>query len=281
MKPKFVDIHTHVQFAAYEKDYQAVIDSALKESIWLVNVGTQKTTSTKAVEIADSYKEGVYATVGLHPIHTEESYHDSKELGDGEAAKAFTSRGEEFDFEYYKKLGSSSRVLAVGECGLDYYRLAEETKQKQKNVFELQIRLSKELDKPLMIHCRNAFLDLIDILRANKGNMLNDYPGIVHFFSGSREDASVLSDMGFYFSFGGVTTFTEDYNEAIKEMGLKRIVLETDAPYVAPVPFRGKRNEPAYIVHTAQALSKTLGVSIETVSEETTNNALKVFKING
>jgi len=153
--PRLIDVHTHAQFAAYESEdnMQGVIDRALKEDIWLVNVGTQKDTSESAITLADKYDEGVYATVGLHPIHTAESYHDEKELGGGDAAKTFTSRGEEFDAEVYMKLASHPKVVAIGECGLDYYRLDEATKDMQEKVFEAHIVLAKEVGKPLMIHC--------------------------------------------------------------------------------------------------------------------------------
>src|SRR3989338_5873211 len=149
MKPRLIDVHTHVQFAAYTNDMDAVIKRSLSNGVWLVSVGTQKDTSAKAVEVAEKYKEGVYAPIGLHPIHTEKSYHDVKELGGGEEAKEFTSRGEEFDYEYYKNLGGSAKVLAVGECVLDYYRLSEDTKKKQAEDFEAQISLAAELGKPL------------------------------------------------------------------------------------------------------------------------------------
>ncbi|HZX00947.1 MAG TPA: TatD family hydrolase [Candidatus Paceibacterota bacterium] len=279
MKPKLIDVHTHVQFAAYDSDMTEVIDRSLKSDTWLINVGTQQDTSAKAVEVANLYKEGVYATIGLHPIHTEKSYHDSQELGGGETAKDFTSRGEIFDYEFYKKLGADPKVLAIGECGLDYYRLEESSRVKQLEAFESQIKLSFELKKPLMIHCRNAFRDLIDCLIKNK-NKLNDLPGIIHFFTGTPEDAAELMKLGFYFSFGGVTTFTRDYDAAIKKIGLDRIVLETDAPYVTPIPFRGKRNEPSYLSNTAKAVSEILGVTEETAALKTTANAKKVLKIN-
>src|SRR3989304_3664835 len=131
MKPKLIDVHTHVQFAAYDSDMTEVIDRSLKSDTWLINVGTQQDTSAKAVEVANLYKEGVYATIGLHPIHTEKSYHDSQELGGGETAKDFTSRGEIFDYEFYKKLGADPKVLAIGECGLDYYRLEESSRDRK------------------------------------------------------------------------------------------------------------------------------------------------------
>ena len=276
--PELIDAHTHVQFAAYKDDAEDVIKRALDESIWLVNVGTQKDTSAKAIEIAEKYSEGVYATVGLHPINTEESHHDSQELGDDETATSFTSRGEQFDYDYYKKLGENPKVVAIGECGLDYYRLTEETKEKQAEVFEAQVNLAAEIKKPLMIHCRNAYPNLIKILDS-RSQILDSPAGIVHFFSGTKEDAQQLLHLGFYFSFGGVITFVRDYDEVIKSVGLDKIVLETDAPYVTPTPYRGKRNEPAYVKYVAEKLAEILGRDLEEVAAKTTQNTRDVLKI--
>lgn len=279
-KPKLIDAHTHVQFAAYENDRETVIKRSLDNDIWLVNIGTQKDTSLKAVETADYYVEGVYATVGLHPIHTEKSYHDPQELGGGNATKAFMSREEEFDYDYYKKLLSHPKVLAIGECGLDYYRLGNGSKEKQKEAFKAQINLAYELGKPLMIHCREAFPDLIDILKANEAKKLKaDPPGIIHFFSGTKGEAAALLDMGFYFSFGGVITFTSSYNEILKYISLEKILLETDAPYVAPVPFHGKRNEPSYVTYVAEAVAKIFDAPLEIVAKKTTRNTRRVLRM--
>lgn len=167
----FIDAHTHAQFAAFDVDREEVIERALQNNIRLVNVGTQRDTSRRAMELAHEYEEGMYATVGLHPIHTEKSYHDINELGAGEEAKGFTSRGEEFDYDCYKKLALDDKVVAIGECGLDYYRLGAETKAKQEAVFVGQIELAHEVGKPLMIHCRQAFSDLIEILKSNISNL--------------------------------------------------------------------------------------------------------------
>ena len=287
--PKFVDVHTHTTFAAYD-DTEAVIKRALYNDIWIINVGTQRDTSKGTVEWAEKYQPssaeaskgeggGVYAAIGLHPIHTDKSYHDVKELGGDESAKEFTSRGEIFDYDYYKKLGASKKVVAIGECGLDYYRLGEETKAKQFAAFEAQINLSHDLQKPLMIHCRNAFPDLISKLSVMSHKLLVNAPGIIHFFTGTKEDAEKLMNLGFSFSFGGVTTFTRDYDEILKYVGLDRIVLETDAPYVTPAPHRGKRNEPSYLPFVAEAIGKVLGVSADDVGKKTTENARKIFKI--
>lgn len=276
--PRLIDVHTHVHFAAYEKDMREVIDRSLGENIWMVNVGTQRDTSESAIKVSEEYDEGVYATVGLHPIHTSESYHDEKELGGGEAAKAFTSRGEAFDKDAYIKLASHEKVVAIGECGLDYYRLDEGTKEKQAEIFVEQIEVAKEVGKPLMIHCRNAFPDLIEILKDNK-DKLKEKAGITHFFTGSAEDAKELKELGFYFSFGGVVTFARDYDDVIKEIGLERIVLETDAPYVSPEPFRGKRNEPANVKYVAEKIAEILRESPERVEIQTTKNARSILNI--
>lgn len=273
--PKLFDVHTHTQFSAYESDADLVIKRSLENGIWLVNVGTQKDTSLKAVEFANKYPEGVYAAVGLHPIHTEKSYHDSQELGGG---KEFESREEEFDYDFYKNLASDKKVVAIGECGLDYYRLSQDTKEKQKEAFLKQIELSSEIKKPLMVHCRNAFGDLIDILV--NCQMLNvKCPGIIHFFSGSKDDAKRLIDLGFSFSFGGVITFARDYDEVIKYIPIDRILLETDAPYVAPIPHRGKRNEPVYIIEVAKKIAEIKGIEFDKVAETTTKNAFRIFNL--
>jgi len=290
--PKLFDVHTHVQFAAFKDDADLVIKRALDAGIWMINVGTQKDTSAKAVEFTNKYSEGVYATVGLHPIHTERSYHDSQEFGafsnsqEFENKKktesqdaGFVSREEEFDYEYYKKLAQNSKVVAIGECGLDYYRTKNlEFRTKQFDAFKKQMELAVEVKKPLMIHCRQAFSDLIVVLDS-RYQILNSPSGIVHFFSGTKDDAKKLMDMGFSFSFGGVITFTRDYDEVIKFIPLERILLETDAPYVAPVSYRGKRNEPSYVSEVARRLAELKNMTMEGVMKITVENARRLFSI--
>lgn len=289
MSIKLFDVHTHVQFHAFKEDADLVVARALATGVGMINVGTQKDTSVAAIALAEKYQEGVYAIVGLHPIHTEKSYHDPQELeiiqqsadyesvvGDSSVVRGFTSKGEKFDYEYYKKLALHPKVVGVGECGLDYYRLREATKQKQREAFEEQIVLSREVKKPLMIHCRNAFADLLSILSHSAHN---PKPGVVHFFSGTKDDAKKLFDLGFSFSFGGVITFARDYDEVVKYISLDRILLETDAPYVAPTPYRGKRNEPAYVIETAKKISELKSTSFEEVALQTTANAKTIFGI--
>ncbi len=274
---KYFDAHTHVQFAAYDADRKEVIERALKAGVSFMNVGTQADTSASAVKLANEY-EGLYAAIGLHPVHTEKSFHDEKELGGGEAVKAFTSRGEDFDYDYYKKLALDPKTVAIGECGLDYYHLSEESKKRQKEIFIKQIELAKDVKKPLMIHCREAFGDLIEVLSTHH-SLLNTVPGVVHFYSGTVEETKKLLDLGFSFTFGGVVTFTRDYDEIIKMIPLDRIFSETDAPYVAPVPYRGKRNEPSYVIETVKKLAEIKGVPVEEMAERIFENARKTFMI--
>ncbi|MAF80067.1 hydrolase TatD [bacterium] len=273
----YIDAHTHVNFAAFSKDYKEVIDRALKHDVFLVNVGTQQDTSKRAVEIADEYKEGVYAVVGMHPIHSDSSHHDAEELG-GDIG--FTSRGEEFDKDFYLEFAKHDKVVAIGECGLDYFRIkGDEQKERQKKVFVEHIKLAKEAGKPLMIHCREAFSDLLDILESHRG-ILNNPSGIAHFFSGTKEDAKKLLDLGFYFTFGGVITFVRDYDEVVQMIPADRILSETDAPYVSPEPYRKDRNEPVYVIEVVKKLAEIRGVSEEEMKEQIWNNAKTVFGID-
>ena len=275
MNPKLIDAHTHVQFATYKDDRDEVIKRSLDTGIWMVNVGTQIDTSLEAIKLAEKYSQGVYATVGLHPVHTDKSFHDKAELGEG--GMEFTSKGEVFDYEEYKKLALNPKVVAIGECGLDYYHSAEYRK-KQEKVFIEQIELAYEVKKPLMIHCRKAFDDLIDILKDNSPK-LQTIPGIIHFFSGDIKQATKLLDMGFYFTFGGVVTFTRDYDEIIKTVPINRLLLETDAPYVTPAPFRGQRNEPVYVAEVAKKIGEIKNIDFEEVSHHTIENARTIFGI--
>ena len=276
MRLRFFDAHTHVQFAAFDSDYKDVITRAFEEGVGIVNVGTEKSTSLKAIKFTEEYPENIYAVVGLHPSHTYKSYHDKQELID-------TAGGEGFDYNFYRSLALNKKVVAIGECGLDYFRMeqnanSKELKEKQKDAFIKQIELANEVKKPLMIHCRDAYGDLIEILKADS-NQLQINPGIIHFFSGNKEDAKKLSELGFYFTFGGVITFVRDYDEVIKFIPLDRILSETDAPYVAPVPYRGKRNEPVYVIEVVKKLAEIKGIEFEEMRERILENAKAIFQL--
>lgn len=271
-KPKYIDIHGHLNFAAYDNDREETIKRTLENDTWAISVGTQKDTSQKAVEIAEKH-EGIFAIIGLHPIHTGKSFHDEEELGQG--GKEFTSRGEDFDFDYYKKLGESKKVLAIGECGLDYYRLEADSREKQKKAFIAQIELANSLNKPLMLHIRNAYSDALSILKK-----YSKVRGNSHFFAGSWLEAREFLDMGYSLSFTGVVTFARSYDEIIKNAPLDRIMSETDCPFVAPVPYRGKRNEPAYVSEVVKKIAEIKGEDFEKVRAQLVENAIKFFNIS-
>ena len=287
----FIDAHTHVQFAGFDEDRAEVIRRAHAADVVMVNVGTQMDTSRAAVELAAKHPAEMHAAVGLHPIHTGRSYHDVDELGgpdDEGAAKGFTSRGERFNIDFYRELVRDPRTVAIGECGLDYFHFnddepREDQVAKQKEAFLGQIDLSKETGKPLMIHCRDAFDELIDFLKPHAADLP---PGVVHFFTGTPDDARRLADMGFSFTFGGAITFPPRkgmehgaYDEAIRLISPERLLSETDAPYVAPAAYRGKRNEPAYVVHAVARLAELKGMSADEMKARIWENAKRIFKL--
>ena len=255
----FVDVHAHLNFPDYKNDIDEVIRRAQEKNVLIINVGTGRESSRKAVETAHQYPETIWAAAGHHPTE--------KEV---------------FDYEFYEKLAGDPKVVAVGECGLDYFKIlnpkSQISKTQQKEIFIKHIELAGELKKPLMIHCRDAFGDLIEILKL-KNHLLNSPAGVLHFFTGSKENAEILLEMGFYFSFGGLVTFNRSLDEVIDFLPIDRILLETDSPFVAPAPYRGKRNEPAYIIETAKKLAELKNVSLEKIGEETTFNAQKLFAL--
>jgi TatD DNase family protein len=318
-EPYFFDAHTHVQFKAYDADREAVLARAQEAGVWMINVGTQRDTSRAAVELkrvsgtlsrTKRVPDTLFAAIGLHPVHTSSSFHDEAELGGGDAAVAFTSRGEVFDVEYYRPLALNKKTVAIGECGLDYFHFnedesREEQVRKQKEAFIAQVELAIEVKKPLMIHCRNgndaggesahvnAFAELIEILKKyeKKFDTLVQAgewagPGVIHFFTGTTDDARALLVLGFSFTFGGAITFpprkgkTEGaYDEVIRMIPADRIISETDAPYLAPGPQRGKRNEPAFVVYTVARLAELKGMTMEEMKKQIWQNAQKVFGI--
>ncbi len=269
MKPDYVDVHTHLNFAAFEPDRERVIRRTLEAGVWAINVGTQAATSHTALTLARTY-DGLFAAVGLHPIHTAKSFHDTNELGEGGAE--FTSREEVFDMDLYRSMAADKKVVAIGECGLDYFRLEPDTKVRQQEIFLQQIQLANELEKPLMLHIRNAYADAYALLKANAR-----VPANLHFFAGTLEDAKPFLELGCSFSFTGVITFTHNYDEVIKFLPLDRIMSETDAPYVAPEPHRGKRNEPRFVAYVVERLAAVKGMPAENVRTHVAANAGKFF----
>jgi TatD DNase family protein len=296
MELRFFDAHTHVQFPAFDRDRDAVMERALEASVGVVNAGSTTATSARAVEIADTY-QNAWATVGIHPGHAGPAFHDVDEMGLGgdEEAKRVAAEGEAFDATLFARLAMNPKVVGVGECGLDYFRLAgdiEKVKEKQRELFLMHVRFAHEVRKPLVIHCRpgptaaggEAMIDLIAVLSENRSLLNLQNAGFVHFFTGSVDNARALLDLGFSFTFGGVVTYPKrpgkpDYDDVIRFVPADRILSETDAPDVAPVPYRGKRSEPVYVVEVVKRLAEVRGVPLEEFTKQLRVNVGRVFGI--
>lgn len=266
---RYIDIHSHVNFPAFDEDREEVIKRAQDAGVAMINVGTGLETSRSAVDLANQYEEGVYAIVGLHPTHSTTNPADTDEIKNQAIHEA-----EVFDYEIYKQLASESKVVAIGECGLDYFRLEEETKSAQIPVFQQQVALANEVKKPLMLHIRNAYGDSLEILK-REAKVL----GNVHFFAGTWEEGKQFLDLGFTLSFTGVVTFAKQYEELVRNTPLDMIMAETDCPYVAPVPYRGKRNEPVYMIEIIKKIAEIKALPEPQVAEAIMANARRLFNL--
>ena len=256
---QYFDAHSHINDPRFDLDIGEVLSRMKEAGVWSLVVGTEKKLSSRAVLLARAH-EGVFACVGLHPT-------DDKE--------------EKFDDAFYRALATDPKTLAIGECGLDYFRINEEEKEKvhQMDTFESQLELAVSLSKPLMIHCRNAHPDMLDILASKKREHGEKLRGNIHFFSEGPETAKKYFDLDFTVSFTGVITFARDYDETVRYAPLDLILSETDCPYVTPAPYRGKRNEPLYVIEVVKKISEIRAEDFETVREQLVKNALRVFKV--
>jgi TatD DNase family protein len=271
MKPFLIDSHCHLQFNAFNQDRLEVINRMRQENISGIIIGGNYEESQQAIALAE--KENFFASIGLHPIHVEEINDNSQGV----------VKAEKFEKEKFIEFLKNPIVKAIGECGLDYFHLQDENKkQEQKNIFQAQIDLAKEFKKPLILHIRDkgdfsSYQDILDILQEKK--CFGENIGVVHFFSANWEIAQKFLDLGFYLSFTGVITFTHQYDEIIKNTPVERLLVETDSPYVAPEPFRGKRCEPIYVEYVAQRIAEIKEVSLEEVAKQTTENCIKLFNL--
>ena len=258
----FVDSHCHIDGAEYDADREEVIRRARDAGVTtMLNVGTGDPHSgafERAVELAEKHTD-IYAAVGVHP-------HD---------AKLFTDRAEQRLLDLVKQ---SRQVIAWGEIGLDYH-YDHSPRDVQRKVFERQLRLARLLELPVVIHSREANADTIAILREELAGY--ERGGVLHCFGGSLEMATSAIDLGFFISFAGNLTFqkAEDLRSIARQLPLDRLLIETDCPYLTPVPFRGKRNEPARVVETARCLAELHGRELEEIGHITGENFGKLFRV--
>lgn len=251
------DTHCHVNFKAFDKTYKQVVQASLRRGLKLNIVGSGYDTSKLALDIAYEFKGNpVYASVGMHPIHSED---------------------EKFDYAGFRAMAGDEKVIAIGETGIDLYRDIDIAKQEE--VFRQHIKIAKEVKKPLILHSRaskrdsdDSYKKLLDIVSREQVR------GVLHCFSGSLEMAEKFLDLGFYISFTGIITFkNSSLDDVIRAVPLDRVLVETDAPYLAPEPFRGKNNYPYYVEYVARKIAELKGMPFEDVAKKTTENAIKLF----
>ena len=248
-----IDTHTHISVNDYD-DIDAVIKRAQALGVnKLIVSGYDRDSIKESLDIASNY-DNVYVTIGFHP----------------DEAKKITSN----DLNWLKKtIMSNNKVVGIGEIGLDYY-YEKDSKPQQIVLFEKQLELAEELDMPIVVHTREATADTINTIKKHK------IRGVIHCFSGSLETANEYIKLGFLLGIGGVLTFKNSrLAETLKHISMNNLVLETDAPYLAPVPYRGKKNEPAYMIETAKFLANVKNLSVEEVDQITTKNAIKLFDL--
>jgi len=256
MNNYLIDTHSHIDMKEFE-NLQEVLDNAKNAGVEKIIVpSVDRNSFDKVFEISNQY-ENIYAALGIHPTEAQNAKDE--------------------DFEMIVRLASSNKVVAIGECGLDYY-WDKKFIAEQKNVFIKQIEIAKALNKTLIVHDREAHQDAFDLLASNINSEINV---VMHCFSGSLEFAQQCVKKGYYIGIGGVVTFknAKKLHEIAKNIPLEYILLETDAPYLTPVPFRGKRNEPAYVRYVAEEIAKIREIPLEEVFEATTANTRKVFGI--
>jgi TatD DNase family protein len=259
----FVDSHCHIDGKEFDADRDEIVKRANDAGVkFMLTVGTGEPESgsfERAVEVAEKY-ENVFASIGVHP-------HD---------AKTFDETAETRLIRLAKE---KKKIIAWGEIGLDFY-YDHSPREIQEKVFRRQIQIARELDLPIIIHSRDADDETVKIL-TEECLYKNFRGGIMHCFGGTAQMAESLMQIGFLISFAGNVTFkkAENLRDAARVVPLEKLLIETDCPYLAPIPMRGKRNEPAFVVHTAEFLARFYGIELETLANQTTKNFLEFFKI--
>lgn len=261
---KLFDSHCHLYMPQFDADRDAVLKRMQDAEMGAVIIGVDYESSKKALELAQQH-DFLWSSVGLHP-------NDPVDNGTGNPAEVF-------DISNMEELARDPKVVAIGECGLDYFRQepSEAEKQRQRERFEAHINLAAKVNKAVVVHCRDAHDDCFSVLQNSK--IVSKVPVVIHFFTGTGELAQKYLDLGCYLSFPGPVTYTDSYDDSIRVCPMDRMLIETDAPYAAPVPNRGKRNEPVFVSGVAAKIATLKGLTVEEILAQTTKNALTVFSL--
>ncbi|MFX1466063.1 MAG: TatD family hydrolase [Promethearchaeota archaeon] len=252
MDTQLVDTHTHLQNARFDNDFESVISRTQQANMKVIVIGWDLESSQRAIELATQY-EFIYATVGL-------SHYSANDMNDDLLNKL-------------SQLAQKEGVVAIGETGLDYYRMAASIPSQQR-LFRAQIQLASSLSLPVVVHDRDAHKDIVSILKEEEA-----YAGVIHCFSGDEAMIKEVLDIDFYISLSGIITFSKPLAQLIKQIPLDKLLVETDCPYLAPIPKRGKRNEPIYLKYIIQKISEILDLTYEEVVQINETNANNLFKL--
>jgi TatD DNase family protein len=284
--PKIIDSHAHLNLPEFNEDREKVLDQTLDSGTWVINVGTNFETSRQAIEIAQRYSQGVYASVGIHPIYVEDETYSQKCMLD--------------------LIQNNENVVAVGEIGLDYFHIKDKRgkiknsnssseisrsgkslEEKQQDLLLKQLNLARISGLPVIFHCRHyknydAHYDLLKTLE-KFATLYKDFVlrGVVHCYTGDAQLAKIYLKLGLYLGFTGIITFSDNYDKIIEETPLERILIETDSPYLSPEPKRGKRNIPENVKFVAEKIAKLKKMKISKIKKKTLGNAQKLFSFNG
>ena len=258
-KNPFVDLHAHLQFSDFDEDRAEVLNQMKSNNVLAINVGVDKISSENGIDLTKNNQGFLWSTVGLHPLYPEQVFDLEEILSDEEKRKY---------------------ICGIGECGLDYFRIEEtgdknltDIKDFQKQIFINQIKMSIKYDIPLMLHVRDSYKETLEILEENFKGVVKEYKGNVHFFAGTQDEAKAFLDLGFSISFTGVITFVDSYRDLVKYVPIERMFAETDSPYVAPTPFRGKKNNPNYVIEVYKKIAEIKELDINEVIDIIYNNA--------
>lgn len=280
---KFVDSHAHLNFSVFAGNYRDIIADCLQKEIGVLNVGSQFDTSQRAVAIANEYpNKPIYASIGIHPVHLSHTEHDPEEIKS-------KKREEKFDEKKYQEL-INNKVVAIGEIGLDYFHQPKDKnsdwKKLQKQGLIAQLNFAVKNNLPIILHARgskqnpqDAYLDLLNILKDYK-----NLKGVIHCFGSTLEIAQKFLALGFYIGFTGIITFknksVKELQEVVKNIPLSKILIETDAPYLSPEPYRGEKNKPQNVEFVARKVAELKNETSEKVCQQTTQNFKELFLHN-
>ncbi len=305
---KYIDIHAHLNFPDYDSDRGDVIKRAYENGVAIINIGTAIESSKQILELADKYKEihpYIYSIPGIHPTRVQDAL---KELpkeppvtpegellsSDQKKLKIILKIDQLIDdwLKELDKLAGHKSVVGIGECGIDVFRLSKDDAAElphqisvdgvlglQRKLFIGQIEIARKRDIPIMIHARESYAEILSILDENFISKGLELRGNVHFFAGTPAEARMFLDRGITLSFTGVITFAREYAKTIAELPLESIMSETDCPFVAPMPYRGKRNEPAYVIEVVKKMAEIRGLEVSDIAPILLENASQAFKI--